>query len=118
MRCCTSASAAGPGLTVSSMSNIAQYAFFTSAWAWPGTFASRLRARWSRKESTWRGVGVGVRRGQEFGRVGEADGCWCGCVAFLVREWAGFAHDVADGGSADVTEGFGENVEGAELSLV
>ena len=41
-----------------------------------------------------------------------------GNVAFLLEEWQGFADDVADGGPADVAEGVGENVQGAQPSLV
>jgi hypothetical protein len=39
-------------------------------------------------------------------------------VAFLLEEWLSFADDVADRGSADVAEGAGEDVQGAQSPLV
>ena len=38
-------------------------------------------------------------------------------MAFLLEEGSGLADDVADGGSADVAERIGEDVQGAQVSL-
>ena len=88
-----------------------------------GTFGAkarlqRCRRHRSRKESTWRCIGVGWCCGEEVGCGAVAGGCWDGRVAFLLEEGSGLADDVADGGPADVAEGLGEDVQGAQVSLV
>ena len=72
----------------------------------------------SRKESTWRCIGVGWCCGEKVGCGAVAGGCWDGRVAFLLEEGPGLADDVADGGPADVAESIGEDVQGAQVSLV
>src|SRR5437763_1691904 len=39
-------------------------------------------------------------------------------VVYLLEQGQGLADDVADGGSADIAEGIGEDIEGAQSSLV
>jgi hypothetical protein len=72
----------------------------------------------SRKESTCRRVAAGWRCSEEIGRCAVAARRVARNVAFLLEEWLGFADDVADGGSADVAEGVGEDVQGAESPVV
>jgi hypothetical protein len=54
----------------------------------------------------------------------EAGGCavsgWRrpGQVVLLLEQWQGFADDVADGGSADVAEGIGDDIQRAQPSVV
>ena len=71
----------------------------------------------NRKESTCRRV-ARFRGGEEIGCRAVAGGRLAGNVARLLEEWQGFADDVADGGPADITEGAGEDVQGAHSSLV
>jgi hypothetical protein len=71
----------------------------------------RCQLHRNRKESSC--CVVACRCGEEVSRGVVAGGCWGGFVAFLAEEGLGFADDVADGGSADVAEGFGQDVEGA-----
>ena len=78
----------------------------------------RCTVHWSCKESTWWCIGVGWCCGEEVGCGAVADGCRDGRVAFLLEEGSGLADDVADGGPADVAEGLGEDVQGAQVSLV
>src|SRR5206468_4367049 len=84
----------------------------------PATREQRCWVHRSRKESTWRCIGVGWCCGEEVGCGAVAGGCWDGRVAFLLEEGSGLADDVADGGPADVAEGLGEDVQGAQVSLV
>jgi Transposase, Mutator family len=85
-------------------------------------FAHSLRQRClvhrSRKESTWWCIGVGWCCGEEVGCAAVAGGCRDGRVAFLPEEGSGLADDVADGGPAHVAESIGEDVQGAQVSLV
>ena len=66
----------------------------------------------SRKESTCRCV-AGCSGGEEIGGCAIAGLRKPGNAVFLLEQWQGFADDVADGGSADVAEGIGEDIQRA-----
>jgi hypothetical protein len=85
--------------------------------AFPKALRQRCLIHRSRKESTCRRV-ARFSGGEEIGRRAVAGWRLAGSVARLLEEWQGFADDVADGGPADVTEGVGEDVQGARSSLV
>lgn len=83
----------------------------------PQTREQRCWFHRSRKESTCRCV-ADFFRGEEFGGGVVAGCCRCGVVAIVFEQWSCFADDAADQGAADVAEGVGENVEGAQFSEV
>ena len=84
----------------------------------PETVEQRCWFHRSRKESSCRRVAAGWRCSEEVGRCVVAARRVTRNVAFLLEEWLGFPDDVADGGSADVAEGVGEDVQGAQSPLV
>ena len=86
--------------------------------AYPRALRQRCLVHRSREELTCRRVAAGWSCGEEVGGGAVAGRRVAGNVAFLLEERQGLADDVADGGSADVAEGLGEDVEGAQLSLV
>ena len=85
----------------------------------PGSRSMRLvesALRWSRKESTCRVVLCSG--GEEVCGCAVAGWRGPGKAVFVLEQGQGFADDVADGGSADVGEGVGEDVQRAQSSLV
>jgi hypothetical protein len=85
--------------------------------AFPRALRQRCLIHRNRKESTCRRV-ARFSGGEEIGRRAVAGRRLAGNVARLLEERKGFADDVADGGPADITEGVGEDVQGAHSSLV
>ena len=83
----------------------------------PGAGWQRCRTHCSCKESTCRRAAQ-CSGGEEVGRCAVAGRRLAGTVAFLLEEGQGLTDDVADGGPADVAEGAGEDVQGAQSSLV
>jgi hypothetical protein len=78
----------------------------------------RCQQHRSCKESTCRRVAAGWRRCEEIGCCAVAGRRVAWNVAFLLEERASLPDDVADRGSADVAEGAGEDVQGAQSALV
>ena len=89
----------------------------TSACIPAGTLARTFLARCGRKESTCRRA-ARCSGGEEVGRRAVAGRCLAGNVALLLEERESLTDDVADGRPADVAEGVGEDVQGAQSSLV
>ena len=85
--------------------------------AYPKALRQRCLIHRSRKESTCRCCCLAGRRGDlwlwrvaGWRRPGKA--------VFVLEQGQGFADGVADGGSADIAEGVGENIQRAQSSLV
>lgn len=72
----------------------------------------------SRKRSTCRRVALVRRCGEQIRRRAVSIGRGCGRVTCLLEQGAGFADDVADGGSADIAQSVGQDLHGAEFPLV
>ena len=89
----------------------------TSACIPAGIFARMFLARWCRKESTCRCVAP-CSGGEEIGGGAVAGWCGRGDAVFLLEQGQGFADHVADGGSADVAERVGQDIQGAQSPVV
>jgi len=85
--------------------------------AFPKVLRQRCLIHRSRKESTCRRVG-GCSGGEEICGCAVAGWRGPGDAVFLLEQWQGFADDVADGGSAHIAEGVGQDVQRAQSSVV
>jgi transposase-like protein len=85
--------------------------------AFPKALRQRCLIHRSRKESTCRRV-ARCSGGEEI--CGSAVAGWRGAgnAVFVLEQGQGLADDVADGGSADVAEGVGEDIQRAQSSVV
>ena len=85
--------------------------------AFPKALRQRCLIHRNRKESTCRRV-ARCSGGEEIGGCAVAGWRGPGNAVFLLEQWQGFADDVADGGSADVAEGVGEDIQRAQSPVV
>src|SRR5260221_8607609 len=82
----------------------------------PQTTEQRCWFHSGRKESTCRRV-VRCSGGEELGGCAVAGWRRPGNAVFLLEQGQGFADDVADGGSADIAEGVGQDIQRAQSSV-
>ena len=83
----------------------------------PETAEQRCWFHRNRKESTCRRA-ARCSGGEEVGRRAVAGRCSAGNMALLLKERESLPDHVADGRPADVTNGIGEDVQGAQSSVV
>jgi hypothetical protein len=85
--------------------------------AFPKALRQRCLIHRDRKESTCRRV-ARCSGGEEVGGFAVAGWRRPGNAVFVLEQWQGFADYVADGGSADVAEGVGQDIQRAQSSVV